>query len=170
MIELHSSYSILLSILWWYVLLYLNILYFIFNILYLTGKFRHSFDGIKGVSFDGLTSRGIDRDRISFSSTGLCCLLALSCLRWNRLVYDEINVVLSMMKSDKKKWWWVTAKFMLFMISFFMISKQWSNSLLFLTYVVNITKTNEKKTVIATRVSSFWVSVVVTIILDFFFL
>ena len=35
-----------------------------------TGKFRHSFDGIKGVSFDGLTSRGIDRDRISFSSTG----------------------------------------------------------------------------------------------------
>ena len=41
-----------------------------FYILYLTGKFRHSFDGIKGVSFDGLTSRGIDRDRISFSSTG----------------------------------------------------------------------------------------------------
>lgn len=34
------------------------------------GKFRHSFDGIKGVSFDGLTSRGIDRDRLNFNATG----------------------------------------------------------------------------------------------------
>jgi hypothetical protein len=37
----------------------------------LPGKYRQSFDGIKGVSFDGLTSRGIDRDRINFSAAGV---------------------------------------------------------------------------------------------------
>ena len=37
---------------------------------YYVGKFRNSFDGIKGVSFDGLTSRGLERDRMNFSATG----------------------------------------------------------------------------------------------------
>ena len=42
----------------------------IITIIIILGKFRHSLDGIKGVSFDGLTSRGIDRDRLNFNATG----------------------------------------------------------------------------------------------------